>query len=142
MLARNATLPAGNGSFCKKPHKACPRAPETIKKRTKGRQMSNHWWFDICRRALPHPTVMCLDPRKILRTSCQLHFLFDRTRKKSQGKSAPAPNVFGGRKSPTHAHTHAKWLGPPTNGPIELWRQSTLHGRCHELQTLGQASTS
>ena len=126
VLARNATLPAGNGSFCKKPHKACPWAPETIKKRIKGRQMSNHRWFDICRRALLHPTLMCLDPRKILRTSCQLHFWFDQTRKNPQCKSAPPPNVFGGQKSPPHAHTHAKWLSSPTNGLVEFYRFSTL----------------
>ena len=36
------------------------------------------------------------------------------------------------------AHMHAKWHTPPINDPLELFCLSTLHERCHELQTLGQ----
>ena len=62
-LAPHATLMADLGYFCQKAHKTCPWPPKTIKKRIKGRQLSNHRWLDNCRRAPLHPTIMCGEPR-------------------------------------------------------------------------------
>ena len=68
-LAPHATLMADLSYFCQKAHKTCPQPPKTIKKRIKGRQLSNHRWFDNCRRAPLHPTIMCGEPRLNPKTS-------------------------------------------------------------------------